>query len=250
MKYVIPIVISTLIISGCEDKPNVNLNQTLSKFKDNGKLYKRGFSRSKLILEHTIYINHRYAFYSNCKLSYLENDLQPNLKYCKSFSHRKNKKAKGLDWEHVQPASRFGQTRECWKIAKKKNKSSRIYCAKHDPYYKLYETDLHNLVPSIAEINRDRSNFRFSEIRGHNRIFGKIDFSIDFKNKKVEPRNSIKGDIARISLYMNDEYNLNFSEIELSMYNKWSNLDPISSWERKKNEMVYKIQGNRNNFIK
>ncbi|RML36461.1 hypothetical protein APX70_07867, partial [Pseudomonas syringae pv. maculicola] len=30
-----------------------------------------------------------------------------------------------------------------------------------DPVYKRAEADLHNLVPSIGEVNGDRSNFSF-----------------------------------------------------------------------------------------
>ena len=36
------------------------------------------------------------------------------------------------------------------------------------------EADLHNLVPAIGEINGDRSNFIFSEIRGEERVYGTV----------------------------------------------------------------------------
>jgi deoxyribonuclease-1 len=239
----------TLILEYANKDEIVHNNNNISKFKVNNKEYKRTFQRSKIILEHTIYINHLYSFYSNCKLTYINNDLQPNLKNCNKFTHRKNKKANGLDWEHVQPASRLGKQRNCWNLAKKKHKSPRVYCAKVDLLYREYETDLHNLVPSVAEINRDRSDFKFANIYGNNNIYGNIDFSINFKTRRIEPRNSIKGDVARISLYMNDKYKLGFSNSEINMYNKWSILDPISSWEKLKNDMVFNIQGNRNKFI-
>ena len=80
-------------------------------------------------------------------------------------------------------------------------------CKKDENFEKI-ESDLHNLVPAIGEINGDRSNFSFSNIAGEERIYGKCDFEIDFKNKIVEPREAVRGDIARIYFYMSEKYNI------------------------------------------
>lgn len=230
-------------------------DSSVDKFKVGDKEYKRTFIKSKQILEHNIYINHRYSFYANCPLSYTKNhkdqlDLQPDLSVCNEFAHRKNKKAFTLDWEHVMPASLYGQTLDCWTTAKTLAKNSRTYCAKMNPQYRAYESDLINLVPSIAEINRDRKNYKFSEIKDDENLYGDIDFEIDFKNKSVEPANYVKGDIARIAFYMKDRYGININNNDYEMFKRWDKLDPVSEWEREKNKYVLEIQGENNHYVR
>ena len=225
-------------------------NDKVIPFKLNGKEYKRTFRKSKQILEYDIYANnHHKAFYSNCDLSFDNNDLQPNIKDCDPFRFRKNPKASGLDWEHVQPASRYGQRLQCWHKAKQLKQSSRNYCGKLNVAYRNYESDLHNLVPAIAEINRDRSNYEFDELGTNNRPYG-VDFELDIPNKRVEPADHVKGDVARITLYMNDRYGIALTKLELDIFDRWNELDPVSDWERQKNEIVFKIQGNRNPYVR
>ncbi|MDO6469820.1 endonuclease [Neptunomonas phycophila] len=48
-------------------------------------------------------------------------------------------------------------------------------------------TDLHNLVPSVGELNGDRSNFRFGMIPNEPRAYGQCDFEVNFKNRRAEP---------------------------------------------------------------
>lgn len=44
------------------------------------------------------------------------------------------------------------------------------------------------------------------EIIGENRAYGQCDFEYDKVNKTVEPAEKIRGDIARIQLYLEDKY--------------------------------------------
>jgi endonuclease I len=67
------------------------------------------------------------------------------------------------------------------------------------PEFKQAHNDLMNLVPSIGEINGDRSNYKFSMIGSEERQYGACDFEI-YKNKKtnisvVEPSKNSRGDI-------------------------------------------------------
>ena len=43
------------------------------------------------------------------------------------------------------------------------------------------ESDLHNLFPSIGEVNGDRSNYIFGEIPGESRVYGQCDIEIKKK---------------------------------------------------------------------
>lgn len=253
--------IFVLLLTYSYTKPNNNSNVTNKQttkqpnvkslyFDVDGKQYKRTFSSSKRILKKYVYPLHTYTFYANAPLTIDANGrLQPDITRFKTFKFRKNAKASGLDNEHVQPASRYGQLLSCWNDAKRKGQNSRVYCAKTNSSYLEYESDMHNLVPAIAEINRDRKNYVFDEFRGFNHSYGKVDFSLDIKGRRVEPANRVKGNVARISLYMNDRYELGFSLKEVAMFHRWSKLDPVTKWEQRRNDIISTIQGNRNMFI-
>ena len=140
------------------------------------------------------------------------------------------------------PAYHFGHQRQCWQ------KGGRRLCKK-DPVFKKMESDLHNLVPAIGEVNGDRSNYKFGMIEGEKRSYGSCDVEIKFKAKRAEPRPEVRGDISRIYFYMRDRYGLRLSRQQERLFKAWSNSDPVDSWERKKNKRVLKIQGNSNPYV-
>jgi len=111
------------------------------------------------------------------------------------------------------------------------------------------EADLHNLVPAIGEVNGDRSNFRFAMIEGEPRVYGQCDFEVDFKERKAEPRDAIRGDIARTYFYMADRYKLTISKQQRQLFNAWHRTDPVDVWETERNKRIGDIQGNLNSYI-
>jgi deoxyribonuclease-1 len=74
------------------------------------------------------------------------------------------------------------------------------------------EADLHNLSPAIGEINADRSNYRFAMLPGTALQHGTCDFWVDFCQRAAEPRDAVKGILARIYFYMHDRYDLPMSD--------------------------------------
>ena len=66
------------------------------------------------------------------------------------------------------------------------------------------QADMFNLYPAIGEVNGRRSNYSMAIINGEKREFGKCD--VEIKNRKVEPREEIRGEIARTYLYMDSVY--------------------------------------------
>ncbi len=72
---------------------------------------------------------------------------------------------------------------------------------------------MHNLVPSIGEVNGDRSNFSFGWLPEQSGQYGSCLTQIDFKAKKVMPRPSIRGMIARTYFYMSKQYGLRLSKL-------------------------------------
>ncbi len=145
-----------------------------------------------------------------------------------------NERAKIVEWDHVMPVEYFAKDLPCWK------EGGRKACAK-DETFKIMESDMHNLVPAIGEINNDKSNFRFGEKLPKKGQYGNCELKIDFENRIVYPRAEIRGDIARIYLYMSKTYNIKLSKEDKKMFEKWHLENPISKWEKIKEERIHNI---------
>lgn len=96
------------------------------------------------------------TFYCGCKINWQGKKGVVDLQSC-GYQVRKNEnRASRVEWEHVVPAWQFGHQRQCWQDGGRKN------CAK-DPVYRKMESDMHNLQPSVGEVNGDRGNFMYSD---------------------------------------------------------------------------------------
>ncbi|MDY0318054.1 MAG: endonuclease [Candidatus Izemoplasmatales bacterium] len=137
----------------------------------------------------------------------------------------------GTTWnrEHVWPQSRLG-----------------VYVGYDEDDFPSKATDLHNLKPADPDENALRSNDYFDWFK---------------TDKTYEPRDEVKGDIARILFYMatmyfeltlnNDELSLSLNRTMgiLSVLLEWNEIDPVDDFERNRNEVIYSYQNNRNPFI-
>lgn len=108
---------------------------------------------------------------------------------------------------------------------------------------------MHNLVPAIGEVNGDRSNFRFGVLPSTPYQHGQCPVKIDFQQRVIEPRREVRGDIARINFYMCDRYGLELSSQQQQLLLAWHREDPISKWERTRNDRISRIMGHSNPFI-
>lgn len=153
-----------------------------------------------------------------------------------------NRRAKRIEWEHVMPAWAFGHQRLCWQQGGRK-------ACKSDEEFSRMEADLHNLVPAIGELNGDRSNFKMGLISGEPRAYGKCDFEVDFKSRTAEPPEDVRGDIARIYLYMRDQYDIDLNIQQTLLFEAWNKMDPVSSWEIERDKRIQSIQGNSNPHV-
>lgn len=144
-------------------------------------------------------------------------------------------------------------------------------------------SDMHHIRPVETGLNSARGNNKFAELNGT----GKKVYYEDTSNKpvalggytgsgKFEPLDEVKGDVARIVMYVYTHYNtysnvngttngkgsvkfgtLKFTYVvsasneyaAIALLLKWNEQDPVDDIERARNEAVYKIQGNRNPFI-
>lgn len=119
------------------------------------------------------------TFYCGCKINWQGKKGVVDLQSC-GYQVRKNEnRASRVEWEHVVPAWQFGHQRQCWQDGGRKN------CAK-DPVYRKMESDMHNLQPSVGEVNGDRGNFMYSQWNGGEGQYGQCAMKVDFKEKVAE----------------------------------------------------------------
>ena len=113
------------------------------------------------------------------------------------------------------------------------------------------ESDLHNLVPAIGEVNGDRSNFRFSQWNGNEGAFyGQCPAKVDFKERTFEPPEQSRGAIARIYLYMNEKYDFRLASAQKQLMDAWNKTYPVTFWECERDRRIENKQGNPNPFVK
>ena len=111
------------------------------------------------------------------------------------------------------------------------------------------QADMYNLYPAIGEVNGRRSNYSMAIIKGEKREFGKCD--VEITNNKVEPRKSIRGEIARTYMYMDSVYPGRgiISKKNKNLFESWNKSDPVDQWECRRARRIEKIQGNRNEVV-
>ncbi|GIU32177.1 endonuclease [Shewanella sp. MBTL60-007] len=138
-------------------------------------------------------------------------------------------------------------------------------------------TDAHHLRPADPGINTARSNNDFGACSdtGEEVLFngqGTGNY-LDKTTDCWEPRDEVKGDVARMIMYMDTRYQgtdtatTNMPDLiavdrltttaedsepligTLCTLYAWNKLDAIDSYEQNRNNQVYKYQGNRNPFI-
>ncbi|WP_326601740.1 endonuclease I family protein [Streptomyces sp. NBC_01800] len=124
-------------------------------------------------------------------------------------------------------------------------------------------TDIHHLRPEDVTVNSIRGNKDFDN--GGTAVSGAAGNYTD--SDSFEPRDAVKGDVARMILYMAVRYEGDdaFADLEpndqvdngsapnigrLSVLKQWSQEDPPDSFEERRNDVIFdQYQHNRNPFI-
>ena len=135
------------------------------------------------------------------------------------------------------PARQF----DCWVLG------NREKCEREDPRAQGMLFDLHNLAPSVGQVNALRSNDRYAELPGQPNTFGACaakDISGTF-----EPPNCLKGDVARVWLYMSFRHGVAIPPAEQTMFEQWSIDDPVSPWESERESRIFDHTFVQNPFV-
>ncbi len=163
-------------------------------------------------------------------------------------------RAKRVEVEHVVPAAWLGQGHACWHEKLCRNSQGRAIkgrqcCLQIDAAFRRAYQDLHNLWPAIGEVNAARRDYRFGELPGEPRAYGRCDVEIDPGRAMIEPRPAIRGDIARVHFYMAATYGLTLAEPLRRLLDQWAAADPVDDAERTRNQRIARLQGRGNPFI-
>ena len=236
MKFVLSITISLLL------NPSFILSQNTTI---------TSFSKSKKYLA-KVYKDNPITLYCGCSFK----EKTPEFSSCGYIPKKDNKRANRIEWEHVVPAYVFGIFFSEWtvghpKCVKKNGKKykGRRCASKVNREFKRMEADMFNLFPAIGEVNGLRSNYPITIIEGEGIEFGKCD--VEIKRGKVEPRDEVRGEIARTYMYMDSVYPGKgiISNQNRSMFEEWNRSDPADEWECERARRIEKIQGNRNEIV-
>ena len=126
-------------------------------------------------------------------------------------------------------------------------------------------TDIHHLRPADESVNSSRGNKDFDD--GGSAHSEATDCNYD--SDSWEPRDAVKGDVARMMFYMEVRYdpgvhsdgsNYDLELVDntgtsspnfgkLSTLISWHSSDPVDDFESDRNDSIYAYQGNRNPFI-
>ena len=230
--------------------------------------YKNAEGKNKAGLKTSLYNiikDHNPLSYSGLSNSFRASDWHPATDdapigyFWDMYSNYHRTSWTGMNREHSLPKSWFG-------IASGQEDSAPIGC------------DLHNLYPSDAAANSEKSNYPIGDVTGivnYTNGVVKVGASVTypvtpkFDGTVFEPANEYKGDFARDYMYMvtcYEDYSKRWQSLGTScmllggtypvftptaivLLLKWHRQDPISQKEIDRNNAVFKLQGNRNPFI-
>lgn len=212
------------------------------------------FSTAKDRLYTRIYRGHRTTFYCGCAY---DADRRTDLDGCGLADYEGQTRADRVEAEHIFPASQFGNFRTCWRSPENFPQcreadgdllSGRACCQRVDPVFNAAHNDLHNLVPAVGMINGRRSNHNWGMVPGGTR-YGGCEILIDAGIRRVQPPAAVRGDIARVMLYMQDTYGFQLSRADRQLFAAWHNSDPPDAWEIERDRRIAREQDRGNRYV-
>ncbi|MEA3504118.1 MAG: endonuclease [Bacteroidota bacterium] len=156
-----------------------------------------------------------------------------------------------------QPKNTFGGNANDWN-------REHVWAKSHGDFgnYPPCGTDAHHIRPTDASVNSSRGNKDFDNGgQQHNEATGCY-----YDGDSWEPRDEVKGDVARMIFYMATRYEGDNGEPDLMVVDyvntspqprhgklstllQWNEQDPVDDFEANRNEVVFGYQQNRNPFI-
>ncbi len=179
--------------------------------------------------------------FGNLHLQEDDNGLYVKDYYC----NKKFRERQGVG-EMLEPLNNLVNTEHSWPRSKFSSNFSKA----------MQTDDLHHLFPTDSRANSFRSNYAFGNVISGKQVNSSCKISIrgyvdqDSPNSKFfDPPTEVKGDIARAMFYFSVRYKIRIYEPQETFLRFWHYLDPVSDWERDRNDRILELQFNRNPFI-
>ncbi|MEQ7918687.1 endonuclease [Xanthomonas sp. WHRI 1810A] len=206
------------------------------------------FSEAKVVARQKVYPDQGSSamgdLYCGCKWTWVgKSGGRIDPASCGLEPRKQETRSDRTEWEHIVPAWTFGHQRQCWQ------NGGREHCDQDDPVFRAMEADLFNLYPAVGEVNGDRNNFNYGMATGVAPQYGQCKTRIDFQQRAAEPRDEVKGLVARTTFYMFDQYKLNMSRQQQQLLMAWDKQFPATPWERERNTRIAAIMGHGNPFV-
>jgi len=156
-----------------------------------------------------------------------------------------------IKWMQVVPDTYYGRNRACMNEKKcvniftKKRFGSPMCCRRIDTEYQKMEADLFNLIPVVSTLAESQKGRIFAPVKTPLEKIGRVKIG----REAIEPPDEVKGNVARVYLYMEGRYGLQLSKRQTALYERWSKLDPVDAKECKVGKLILKIQGAPNPYI-
>ncbi len=137
--------------------------------------------------------------------------------------------------------------------------------------------DIHHIRPTFSSINSSRGNKPYNELDEKSSSVTEYSYKGTktgnyYDSKNWEPASNVKGDVARILMYMYTHYStgvtanelfVNASDLEITdvvigsgqdqaawnVLMQWNLNDPVDDFEKNRNEVGFKLTGVRNPYI-
>lgn len=154
-------------------------------------------------------------------------------------------------WIQVVPDTFYGRNMACMKEEVCVNEftgklfGSPMCCRRVNTQYREMEADLFNLIPVVSKIEEHQQGKIFATVKSPKKVVGKVKIDDNY----LEPPDEVKGDIARVYLYMDERYGLQLSLEQKEMFYRWHRLDAVDERECALAKSIMKIQNRTNHLI-
>lgn len=227
----------------------------------------KNFTKAKDMSVRLYHTYHLQSFYTNTELTPIVHISSKKFPYKSSLTlqlgminspytgSKYASRGKKIEWEHITPASWFTtvnqEIHDAWFVGNEKcvTSSGNTYkgrkCAeKVSVLFNQIESDMYNLVPAIGALNAMRSDKPYGIIEGEVREFGET-IDMEITSKMVEIMPSKRGNVARVMLYMNKKYGVQFPDHNntVEMLKEWDLADPEDDWEYQKKQILKATYG-------
>jgi len=111
----------------------------------------------------------------------------------------------------------------------------------------IAKSDMHHLFPCDSKANSRRGNYPFGIVSDEDIKWSRAGSKLG--NHIFEPRDKVKGDVARATFYFAMRYNMHIENGEEAILKAWNKMDPVDEHEKARERRVHEKQGNSNPFV-